>query len=147
MKLIGVEAAGLGVNTPYHAATLSKGKVGIIHGMKTMVLQDEFGNILPVHSISAGLDYPGVGPLHAYLHKSKRVKYYGVTDDECINALKLVSRLEGIIPAIESAHALAYLEKLCPKLDKKNTIVVNISGRGDKDMQSILSYEKGKIYG
>lgn len=147
VKLIGVEAAGLGVNTPYHAATLSKGKVGIIHGMKTMVLQDEFGNILPVHSISAGLDYPGVGPLHAYLHKSKRVKYYGVTDDECINALKLVSRLEGIIPAIESAHALAYLEKLCPKLDKKNTIVVNISGRGDKDMQSILSYEKGKIYG
>ncbi|TKX30229.1 tryptophan synthase subunit beta [Campylobacter sp. MIT 12-5580] len=146
-KLIGIEAGGLGVDTPYHAATLTKGRDGIIHGMKTKVLQDEFGNILPVHSISAGLDYPGVGPVHAYLQKLKRVKYYAVSDDECMNALKLLCQKEGIIPAVESAHALAYLEKLCPSLNKKSVIVVNISGRGDKDMHTILGYKKGKIYG
>ena len=145
--LIGVEAAGLGIDTPYHAATLTKGRVGIIHGMKTIVLQDDYGNILPVHSISAGLDYPGVGPIHAYLHKVKRVKYYAINDDECINALKLLCKLEGIIPAIESSHALAYLEKLCPTLKEKSVIVVNLSGRGDKDMHSVLSYKKGEIYG
>ncbi|NDJ26697.1 tryptophan synthase subunit beta [Campylobacter sp. MIT 12-8780] len=146
-KLIGIEAAGLGIDTPYHAATLTKGRAGIIHGMKTKVLQDEFGNILPVHSISAGLDYPGVGPVHAYLQELKRVKYYAINDDECMNALKLLCQKEGIIPAVESAHALAYLEKLCPKLDKKSVIVVNVSGRGDKDMHTILGYKKGKIYG
>ena len=147
VNLIGVEAAGLGAHTPYHAATLTKGRTGIIHGMKTIVLQDEYGMIEPVHSISAGLDYPGVGPEHAHLHESKRAAYYGVTDDECINALYLTSRLEGIIPAIESSHALAYLEKLCPNLAKKSVIVVNISGRGDKDINTVMSYEKGKIYG
>ena len=147
VNLIGVEAAGLGAHTPYHAATLTKGRAGIIHGMKTIVLQDEYGMIEPVHSISAGLDYPGVGPEHAHLHESKRAAYYGVTDDECINALYLTSRLEGIIPAIESSHALAYLEKLCPNLTKKSVIVVNISGRGDKDINTVMSYEKGKIYG
>lgn len=147
VNLIGVEAAGLGADTPYHAATLTKGREGIIHGMKTIVLQDNYGMIAPVHSISAGLDYPGVGPEHAHLHDIKRVKYQAVTDDECINALKLVSRLEGIIPAIESSHALAYLEKLCPSLDGKKTIVVNVSGRGDKDINTVMSYEKGKIYG
>ena len=147
VNLIGVEAAGLGAHTPYHAATLNKGRTGIIHGMKTIVLQDEYGMIEPVHSISAGLDYPGVGPEHAHLHESKRAAYYGVTDDECINALYLTSRLEGIIPAIESSHALAYLEKLCPNLTKKSVIVVNVSGRGDKDINTVMSYEKGKIYG
>lgn len=147
INLIGVEAGGLGANTPYNAATLTNGKEGIIHGMKTIVLQDKFGRILPVHSISAGLDYPGVGPEHSNLFKTKRANYYAVTDDECINALKLLSQKEGIIPAIESAHALAYLEKLCPKLDKKSTIVVNVSGRGDKDMDTVMNYEKGKIYG
>ena len=147
VNLIGVEAAGLGAHTPYHAATLTKGRTGIIHGMKTIVLQDEYGMIEPVHSISAGLDYPGVGPEHAHLHESKRAAYYGVTDDECINALYLTSRLEGIIPAIESSHALAYLEKLCPNLTKKSVIVINVSGRGDKDINTVMSYEKGKIYG
>ena len=147
VNLIGVEAAGLGAHTPYHAATLTKGRTGIIHGMKTIVLQNEYGMIEPVHSISAGLDYPGVGPEHAHLHESKRAAYYGVTDDECINALYLTSRLEGIIPAIESSHALAYLEKLCPNLTKKSVIVVNVSGRGDKDINTVMSYEKGKIYG
>ena len=147
INLIGVEAGGLGANTPYNAATLTNGKEGIIHGMKTIVLQDKFGRILPVHSISAGLDYPGVGPEHSNLFKTKRANYYAVTDDECINALKLLSQKEGIIPAIESAHALAYLEKLCPKLDKKSTIVVNVSGRGDKDMDTMMNYKKGKIYG
>lgn len=147
VRLIGIEAAGLGIDTPYHAATLSKGRTGIIHGMKTKVLQDNFGNILPVHSISAGLDYPGVGPVHAYLKESKRVEYHAINDDECIRALRLLSQKEGIIPAIESAHALAYLEKLCPRLKEKSVIVVNLSGRGDKDMHTILSYKKGKIYG
>lgn len=147
INLIGVEAGGFGANTPYNAATLTNGKEGIIHGMKTIVLQDKFGRILPVHSISAGLDYPGVGPEHSNLFKTKRANYYAVTDDECINALKLLSQKEGIIPAIESAHALAYLEKLCPKLSKKSTIVVNVSGRGDKDMDTVMNYKKGKIYG
>ncbi|MBE3605927.1 tryptophan synthase subunit beta [Campylobacter sp. RM13119] len=146
-ELIGIEAGGLGANTPYHAATLTNGREGIIHGMKTMVLQDAYGMIEEVHSISAGLDYPGVGPQHAHLHDIKRVKYYAITDDECVNALRLTTRLEGIIPAIESSHALAYLEKLCPSLESKKTIVVNVSGRGDKDMDTIMGYEKGKIYG
>ncbi|EAK0823142.1 tryptophan synthase subunit beta [Campylobacter lari] len=147
VKLIGVEAAGLGKDTPYHAATLTKGKEGIIHGMKTKVLQDDKGNIAHTFSISAGLDYPGIGPLHAYLQESKRASYYAISDDECINALKLLCKEEGIIPAIESSHALAYLEKLCPTLKKKSVIVVNLSGRGDKDIQSIYEYKKGEIYG
>lgn len=147
VNIIGVEAAGLGIETKYHAATLTKGADGIIHGMKTIVLQDEFGMILPVHSISAGLDYPGVGPEHAHLQDIGRVSYYAVSDDECINALRLLSKLEGIIPAIESSHALAYLDKLCPTLQKRSNIVVNVSGRGDKDMHTIMDYKKGTIYG
>ncbi len=147
VKLIGVEAAGLGKDTPYHAATLTKGKEGIIHGMKTKVLQDDKGNIAHTFSISAELDYPGTGPLHAYLQESKRASYHAISDDECINALKLLCKKEGIIPAIESSHALAYLEKLCLTLKKKSVIVVNLSGRGDKDMQSIYEYKKGTIYG
>ena len=147
VKLIGVEAGGLGAQTPYHAATITNGRAGIIHGMKTIVLQDKFGMIEPVHSISAGLDYPGVGPEHAHLHEISRAKYEAVTDDECITALKLLCRLEGIIPAIESAHALAYLQKLCPQLKGKKTIVVNVSGRGDKDMDTVMNYKKGTIYG
>lgn len=147
VNLIGVEAAGLGIDTPYHAATMTKGSPGIIHGMKTIVLQDIYGRIDPVHSISAGLDYPGVGPEHAHLLDIKRAQYAAVTDDECVNALKLLSRLEGIIPAIESSHALAYLEKLCPSLNERKTIVVNVSGRGDKDMNTVMNYKKGTIYG
>lgn len=145
VRLIGVEAAGLGINTPYHAATLTKGRDGIIHGMKTKVLQDDLGNILEVHSISAGLDYPGVGPIHAHLCENKRVEYYAISDDECVRALKLLCEKEGIIPAIESSHALAYLEKL--KLKKDTVVVVNVSGRGDKDIHTIQGYEKGRIYG
>ena len=147
VQLLGVEAGGLGAQTPYHAATITNGRAGIIHGMKTIVLQDKFGMIEPVHSISAGLDYPGVGPEHAHLHEISRAKYEAVTDDECITALKLLCRLEGIIPAIESAHALAYLEKLCPQLKDRKTIVVNVSGRGDKDMDTVMNYKKGTIYG
>ena len=147
VQLLGIEAGGLGAQTPYHAATITNGRAGIIHGMKTIVLQDKFGMIEPVHSISAGLDYPGVGPEHAYLHEISRAKYEAVTDDECITALKLLCRLEGIIPAIESAHALAYLQKLCPQLKGKKTIVVNVSGRGDKDMDTVMNYKKGTIYG
>ena len=147
VQLLGVEAGGLGAHTPYHAATITNGRAGIIHGMKTIVLQDKFGMIEPVHSISAGLDYPGVGPEHAHLHETSRAKYEAVTDDECIAALKLLCRLEGIIPAIESAHALAYLQKLCPQLKGKKTIVVNVSGRGDKDMDTVMNYKKGTIYG
>ena len=147
VQLIGVEAGGLGAHTPYHAATITNGRAGIIHGMKTIVLQDKFGMIEPVHSISAGLDYPGVGPEHAHLHETGRVRYEAVTDDECIAALKLLCRLEGIIPAIESAHALAYLQKLCPQLKGRKTIVVNVSGRGDKDMDTVMNYKKGTIYG
>lgn len=147
VQLLGIEAGGLGAQTPYHAATITGGRAGIIHGMKTIVLQDKFGMIEPVHSISAGLDYPGVGPEHAHLHEISRAKYEAVTDDECITALKLLCRLEGIIPAIESAHALAYLEKLCPQLKGRKTIVVNVSGRGDKDMDTVMNYKKGTIYG
>ena len=147
VQLLGIEAGGLGAKTPYHAATITNGRAGIIHGMKTIVLQDKFGMIEPVHSISAGLDYPGVGPEHAHLYEISRAKYEAVTDDECITALKLLCRLEGIIPAIESAHALAYLQKLCPQLKGKKTIVVNVSGRGDKDMDTVMNYKKGTIYG
>ncbi len=150
VRLIGVEAAGLGADTPYHAATMTKGKEGVIHGMNTIVLTEPSGDISPVHSISAGLDYPGVGPEHAYLKDSGRAEYYGVTDDECIEALKLCTKLEGIIPAIESSHALAYLPKICAELNAKNerkNIIVNVSGRGDKDMQTVMEYKKGEIYG
>ena len=147
-ELYGAEAGGEGIDTERHAATLTLGREGIIHGMKTYVLQDKYGQISPVHSISAGLDYPGIGPEHAYLFQTKRAHYVPITDEEAMNALLLTTRKEGIIPAIESAHALAYLDKLCPTLpkDKKQTIVVNVSGRGDKDMHTVFSVLKGEKY-
>ena len=141
--LYGIEAGGKGTDTDEHAATLTMGSPGILHGMKTYVLQDKYGRINPVHSISAGLDYPGVGPEHSYLFDTKRVTYAAVTDDEAMKALLLLTQKEGIIPAIESAHAVAYLEKLCPVLKEKKNIVVNISGRGDKDMHTVFSVLKG----
>ena len=146
--LYGVEAGGYGINTDMHAATLTLGKEGIIHGMKTYVLQDKYGQISPVHSISAGLDYPGVGPQHAYLFESGKATYAPITDAEAMDALVRTTRAEGIIPAIESAHALAYLQHLCPKLpaEPKQTIVVNVSGRGDKDMHTVFSVLKGEHY-
>lgn len=143
-RLYGVEAGGYGIDTDKHAATLTLGKEGIIHGMKTYVLQDENGEISPVHSISAGLDYPGVGPEHAYLFESGKATYAPITDAEAMDALVRTTRAEGIIPAIESSHALAYLEKLCPTLSSKQTIVVNVSGRGDKDMHTVFSILGGE---
>jgi tryptophan synthase beta chain len=137
VQLYGVEAGGKGVNSNHHAATLSRGKIGILHGMKSYFLQDEHGQIKEAHSISAGLDYPGVGPEHAYLRDNRRVKYSVVTDDEAIKAFLLLSKLEGIIPALESSHAIAYLIKNSKKFSKDNTIVVTISGRGDKDLQIV----------
>ncbi len=137
VKMIGVEAAGKGINTKYHAATLSKGNIGILHGSKSYVLQDKYGQISTTHSISAGLDYPGVGPEHAYLKKTGRVKYVAVTDKEAINAFFDLNKLEGIMPALESSHALAYLVKM--KLKNNDFVIVNLSGRGDKDINTILS--------
>lgn len=137
VKLIGVEPAGLGVDTDKHAATITKGSVGIIHGMKTYVLQDEDGQILPVHSISAGLDYPGVGPEHSYLKDIGRATYAAVTDEESVEAFMELTRLEGIIPAIESAHAIAHVMKLAKTLDKDKIIIISLSGRGDKDVARI----------
>ncbi len=137
VQLYGVEAGGKGVNSKHHAATLSRGKIGILHGMKSYFLQDENGQIREAHSISAGLDYPGVGPEHAYLRDNKRVIYSVVTDDEAIRAYLLLSKLEGIIPALESSHAIAYLVKNSKKFSKDNTVVVTVSGRGDKDLQIV----------
>ena len=147
-KLYGIEAGGHGIDTNMNAATLTLGREGIIHGMKTYVLQNKYGQISSVHSISAGLDYPGIGPEHSYLFKTKKAIYYPITDKEALEALILTTRKEGIIPALESAHALAYLEKLCPTLskDKKETIIINISGRGDKDMHTIFSVLKGENF-
>lgn len=138
VKLIGVEAAGLGLSTPYHAAAINGGSVGVIHGMMTCLMQDEVGGILPVHSISAGLDYPGIGPEHAHLANTGRVTYEAVTDDEAVEAFQLLSVKEGIIPALESAHALAYAAKLAPTLSPDTLMVINLSGRGDKDMDTIM---------
>ena len=140
VKIIGVEAAGLGVDTGKHAATMTKGKEGIIHGMNTIFVQDEEGGILPVYSISAGLDYPGVGPEHAYLKDVGRAIYESVTDEEAVKALLYLSQVEGIIPAIESSHAIAYVMKLAPTLNLDEIIIVNLSGRGDKDVQAIEKY-------
>lgn len=145
-----MEAGGYGIDTDMHAATLTLGKPGIIHGMKTYVLQNKYGQISPVHSISAGLDYPGVGPEHSHLFDTKRATYAPVTDDEAMKRLNArYEKRSGIIPAIESSHALAYLEKLCPALskDKRETIVVNVSGRGDKDMHTVFSVLKDKESG
>lgn len=142
VKIIGVEAAGKGVDTDLHAATMAKGKEGVIHGMNTIFIQDEQGNISPVYSISAGLDYPGVGPEHAYLKDTNRVQYVSATDDEAVKAFLYLSQVEGIIPAIESSHAIAHAMKLAPTLDKDQILVVNLSGRGDKDVQAMEEYLK-----
>ncbi|MER0123821.1 tryptophan synthase subunit beta [Streptococcus sp. ZJ93] len=142
--LVGVEAAGKGVDTSLHAATMTKGTVGVVDGMKTIALFDEQGGVAPVYSISAGLDYPGVGPEHAFFKESGRVEYVAATDDEAVNALLTLSRTEGILPAIESSHALAEAIKRAPKLDKDKIIVVNLSGRGDKDVAAIADYLEEK---
>lgn len=140
VRLIGCEAAGRGIDTFETAATIATGSLGIFHGMKSYFCQDEYGQIAPVYSISAGLDYPGVGPEHAYLHDIGRAEYVPVTDDEAVDAFEYLSRTEGIIPAIESSHALAHVMKLAPTMDKDKIIVVNISGRGDKDCAAIARY-------
>lgn len=140
VQLIGVEAAGRGVNTAQTAATIARGSIGIFHGMKSYFLQDEYGQIAPVYSISAGLDYPGIGPEHAELYDTGRAQYVSATDDEAVAAFSYLSRTEGIIPAIESAHAIAYAQKLAPTLPKDKIIVVNVSGRGDKDVAAIARY-------
>ncbi|MFA6940040.1 MAG: tryptophan synthase subunit beta [Clostridiaceae bacterium] len=137
VKLVGVEAAGLGLDTDQHAATITKGSLGVIHGMKTYVLQDEDGQIMPVYSISAGLDYPGIGPEHAYLKDCGRAEYTAITDKEALDAFKELSLMEGIIPAIESAHAVAYALILATTLSKDKIIIVNLSGRGDKDINTV----------
>ena len=140
VRLIGCEAAGRGIDTFETAATLNTGRVGIFHGMKSYFCQDEFGQIAPVYSISAGLDYPGIGPEHAYLHDIGRAEYVAITDDEAVDAFEYLSKIEGIIPAIESAHAVAHAMKLAPTMDKDKIIVINISGRGDKDVAAIARY-------
>ena len=144
VKLVGVEAAGKGLNTDRNAATLTLGTVGVLDGMKTYALFNEDGSVKPVYSISPGLDYPGIGPEHAFLRDSKRAEYVPATDDEAVNALLLLTKKEGIIPAIESSHALAEVIKRAPKLDKDKIIIVNISGRGDKDVAAIAEYLKNK---
>ena len=146
VKLIGCEAAGRGIDTFETAATVNTGRIGIFHGMKSYFCQDKYGQISPVYSISAGLDYPGVGPEHAYLHDIKRAEYVPVTDDEAVNAFEFLSRTEGIIPAIESAHAVAYAMKLAPAMDKDKIIIITISGRGDKDCAAIARYRGEDIH-
>ncbi len=140
VALIGVEAAGLGMHTGAHAASLSAGQVGVLHGNKTYLLQDETGQIRNAHSISAGLDYPGVGPEHAWLRDSGRAQYVTVTDDEAVEALRMLTATEGIIPALESAHAIAHAIRLAPTLDRRRILLVNLSGRGDKDMGTVAKY-------
>lgn len=140
VRLIGCEAAGKGIDTFETAATMATGKLGIFHGMKSYFCQDEYGQIAPVYSISAGLDYPGVGPEHAMLHDQGRAEYVAITDDEAVDAFEYLSRVEGIIPAIESSHALAYAKKLAPTMSKDQIIIVTVSGRGDKDCAAIARY-------
>ena len=144
VKLVGVEAAGHGVDTDMHAATMTKGSVGIVDGMKTYAVFKEDGELAPVYSISAGLDYPGVGPEHAYFKDSGRVEYVAATDEEAVQALLLLSKTEGIIPAIESSHAIAEAVKRAPKLSKDEIIIINVSGRGDKDVAAIADYLEAK---
>ncbi len=140
VKLIGCEAAGRGIETGKHAATLATGTEGIFHGMKSYFCQDKYGQIAPVYSISAGLDYPGIGPEHAYLHDIGRAEYVPITDDEAVDAFEYLSKIEGIIPAIESAHAVAYAMKTAPKMDKDKIMIICLSGRGDKDVAAIARY-------
>ena len=146
VQLIGCEAAGLGIDTEKHAATIARGTEGVFHGMKSLFCQDEYGQIAPVYSISAGLDYPGIGPEHANLAATGRAQYVPITDKEAVEAFEYLSRTEGIIPAIESSHAVAYAMKLAPTMRKDQTIVINISGRGDKDVAAIARYRGVEIY-
>jgi len=146
VRLIGCEAAGRGVDTDQHAATMTHGSVGVFHGMKSLFCQDEFGQIAPVHSISAGLDYPGIGPEHAWLHKTGRAEYVPVTDDEAVEAFELLSRTEGIIPAIECAHAVAHTVRMAKESDSDKIIVICLSGRGDKDVAAIARYKGDDLH-
>ena len=146
VKLVGCEAAGHGIHTDKSAATIATGSLGIFHGMKSYFCQDEYGQIAPVYSISAGLDYPGIGPEHASLHDSKRATYVPITDTEAVDAFEYLSRTEGIIPAIESAHAVAYAKKVAPSMGKDQIIVINLSGRGDKDVAAIARYKGVELY-
>ena len=146
VQLIGCEAAGRGINTAETAATIATGRLGIFHGMKSYFCQDEYGQIAPVYSISAGLDYPGIGPEHANLYDTGRAQYVSVTDDEAVDAFEYLSRIEGIIPAIESAHAVAHARKIVPQMDKDQIVVITISGRGDKDCAAIARYRGEDIY-
>ena len=146
VRLIGCEAAGRGVDTFETAATIATGKPGIFHGMKSYFCQDEFGQIAPVYSISAGLDYPGIGPEHAYLHDIGRAEYVPVTDDEAVCAFEYLARTEGIIPAIESAHAIAHALKIAPEMERDRIIVITVSGRGDKDCAAIARYRGEDIH-
>lgn len=140
VRLIGAEGAGKGADTPQNAATMTNGKIGITDGMKTYVLMDDDGNELPAYSISAGLDYPGVGPEHSYLKDSGRAEYYAITDDEAVQAFRALSRVEGIIPALESSHAIAQAMKMVPKMSKDDIVLVTVSGRGDKDVNQVARY-------
>lgn len=146
VKLIGCEAAGHGIDTDKHAATIAKGTLGVFHGMKSYFCQDEYGQIAPVYSISAGLDYPGIGPEHAYLHDSGRAQYVPVTDDEAVEAFEYLAKTEGIICAIESAHAVAQAMKIAPQMGKDESIIICLSGRGDKDVAAIARYRGVEIY-
>ena len=146
VRLIGCEAAGKGIDTKETAATLTTGKMGIFHGMKSYFCQDECGQIAPVYSISAGLDYPGVGPEHAYLHDIKRAEFVAITDDEAVGAFEYLSKMEGIIPAIESSHAIAYVRKVTKDLPKDSLILLTLSGRGDKDCAAMARYKGEEIY-
>ena len=146
VRLIGCEAAGRGIDTFETAATVNTGRLGIFHGMKSYFCQDKFGQIAPVYSISAGLDYPGIGPEHAYLHDIGRAEYVPVTDDEAVEAFEYLSKTEGVIPAIESAHAVAYTRKIAPQMDRDKIIVITLSGRGDKDCAAIARYRGEDIY-
>jgi len=144
VRLVGVEAGGLGIETGKHASAMALGKPGVLHGMKTYLLQDDDGNIELAHSISAGLDYPGVGPEHAYLRDSGRAEYVSVTDTEAMEALLELCKMEGIIPAIESAHALAHVLKMAKDMNKDDIIVMCLSGRGDKDVHTVEKYLNGE---
>ena len=146
VRLVGVEAAGKGIDTEVHAATISKGEIGIFHGMKSYFCQGNYGQISPVYSISAGLDYPGIGPEHAYLHDIGRAEYVSATDDEAVEAFEYLSRMEGIIPAIESSHAIAHAMRIAGDMDKDDVIVINVSGRGDKDVAAIARYKGVELY-
>ncbi len=144
VRLVGVEAAGYGLNTGKHAATLQKGSVGVLHGARTYVLQDENGQVIESHSVSAGLDYPGVGPEHSYYRDTGRATYVAVTDREALDSFHLLARMEGLLPALESAHAVAYAVKLGKKLGRRASMIVCLSGRGDKDVDTVAGLGYGK---